>query len=77
MAKTYKKELLLILFSYPISSVIDSILFIIGNVFGILHSYGINISIFEDTYSLLLVWISINLYAILNILIKSKKMNKA
>ena len=52
MAKTYKKELLLILFSYPISSVIDNIFFIIGNISEILHSYGIPISLFGDTYGL-------------------------
>ena len=76
MVKSYKKELLIILFSYPISSVIANILFIIGNIFGILNSYGIPISIFRDSYSVLLIWISINLYAVLSILIKSKKMDK-
>lgn len=77
MAKTYKKELLIILFSYPISSIISNILFIIGNISEGLHSYGIPISLFSDNYDIVLIWISINLYAILSILIKSKKMNKA
>lgn len=77
MLKSSKKELLIVLLSYPISSIVSNILFIIGNVFEGLNSYGIPMSLFRDNYDVLLVWISINLYAILSILIKSKKMNKA
>lgn len=73
MDKSYKKELLIILFSYPISSIIDNLFFIVGNIFGILNSYGIPISLFGDTYGLLLIWLSINLYAVLRILIKNKQ----
>ena len=73
MDKPYKKELLIILFSYPISSIIDNIFFILGNIFGILNSYGIPISLFGDIYGLLLIWVSINLYAVLSILIRNKQ----
>ncbi|OLS02065.1 hypothetical protein TICRE_18830 [Tissierella creatinophila DSM 6911] len=76
MVNSSKKDLLIILFSYPISSIISNILFIIGNIIGGLNSYGIPISLFEDSYNILLIWISINLYVILSIIIKSNKTNK-
>lgn len=70
MAKSSKKEFFLILFSYPISSIIDSILFIIGNIIRGLTPNETVFSFFGDTYGILLIWISINLYATLNILFK-------
>ena len=71
--KSCKKELFIILFSYPISSIIDNILFIIGNIIIGLTPNETPFSFFGDTYGLLLIWISINLYATLNILFVKNK----